>query len=388
MSEQTGQKKKSSAGVFFFNVIQIGGFAAAGICVIEQLLSYFEGNKGIWIAGAACFLLFFLLLYAALISHEAGHMIFGLLSGYEFVSFRIGSIIFVRQDGKLRVKRFHIPGTGGQCLMKPPADKTNFSFRLYNLGGCIVNFVFGALSLLLCGLFYELFALRIVLLLFGILNATLFLSNILPFSPRIATDGMNLRMLRDPAERQAFWMSLYANAYLTTGGDMAEFPEELLVIPENLDYSSYMQAAAVPILRLTWLEVNGRYEEALALTDFLLENAELLDLHKFELRTERLLFWILLGHEDGEILKEYNGTKTYIRSVQNFFVSKQAILCALSFHFAGNEPDGVLPLAKQEAEFERVAKRFPYESETENYRKILADIKAGVKKESGFQQES
>lgn len=389
MTEQPERKKKSALASFLFLAIQLGGFAAAGICTAMQLTAYFEGNtKGFWVACAACFILLFVLLYTAMLAHEAGHMIFGLLSGYEFVSFRVGRFLFVRRDGRLQVKRFHIPGTGGQCLMSPPADRADFPVALYNLGGCLVNFVLGAASFVLYGLFYASFASRIVFLLFGILNATLFLSNILPFSPGIATDGMNLLLLRNPAERQAFWMSLYANAYLTSGGNMAEFPEELLAIPENIDYSSYLQASAVPILRLTWFEVNGRYEEALALTDFLLENAALLDLHKFELRTERLLFWVLFGHEEEEILKEYDATKAYIRSVQNYFISKQAILCALSFRFAGKEPEGVLPLAKQEAEFERVAKRFPYESETENYRKILADIKAGVKKESGFQQES
>ena len=45
-----------------------------------------------------------LLLYAAvflqLILHEAGHLLFGLASGYRFSSFRIGSMMWIRQNSK------------------------------------------------------------------------------------------------------------------------------------------------------------------------------------------------------------------------------------------------------------------------------------------------
>ena len=37
-----------------------------------------------------------------IIIHEAGHLIFGLLTGYTFVSFRIGSLTIIKEDGKLK----------------------------------------------------------------------------------------------------------------------------------------------------------------------------------------------------------------------------------------------------------------------------------------------
>lgn len=49
-----------------------------------------------------------------IIIHEAGHLIFGLMTGYSFVSFRIGSHTIVNVDNKLKYKRFNIPGTAGQ----------------------------------------------------------------------------------------------------------------------------------------------------------------------------------------------------------------------------------------------------------------------------------
>lgn len=58
-----------------------------------------------------------LCLYAAfflqIIIHEAGHLIFGLLSGYRFCSFRIGSLMWIKKEGKLQLKRYSIAGTAG-----------------------------------------------------------------------------------------------------------------------------------------------------------------------------------------------------------------------------------------------------------------------------------
>ena len=52
--------------------------------------------------------------------HEAGHLVFGLLSGYGFVSFRIFNIMILNDHGHLLIKRLHLDGTAGQCLMSPP----------------------------------------------------------------------------------------------------------------------------------------------------------------------------------------------------------------------------------------------------------------------------
>ena len=59
-------------------------------------------------------------MYFHTIVHEAGHLIFGLLTGYKLGSFRIFSFIWMKEEGKIRVKRLAVAGTGGQCLMSPP----------------------------------------------------------------------------------------------------------------------------------------------------------------------------------------------------------------------------------------------------------------------------
>ena len=77
--------------------------------------------------------------------HETGHLIAGKISGYGFVSIRIFTMTFIKVNGKLKVKRFSMPGTLGQCLMSPPEPKDGkFPYFFYNLGGSLINFITAA----------------------------------------------------------------------------------------------------------------------------------------------------------------------------------------------------------------------------------------------------
>ena len=101
---------------------------------------------------AADILYFLLCLYAAmflqLIFHEAGHLVFGLMTGYRFSSFRIGNFIWIRQGDRIRFGRYSLAGTAGQCLICPPdIEDGTFPVVLYNLGGVIQNAALGLVFL-------------------------------------------------------------------------------------------------------------------------------------------------------------------------------------------------------------------------------------------------
>ena len=50
-------------------------------------------------------------MYLQLIIHELGHLIFGLLSGYKFSSFRIFNFMLIKEDGKFKIKNLSFPET-------------------------------------------------------------------------------------------------------------------------------------------------------------------------------------------------------------------------------------------------------------------------------------
>ncbi len=77
--------------------------------------------------------------------HELGHLIFGLLSGYKFVSFKILFLKVINQESlKVAIEPFNIM-MPGQCLMKP----TNRKYIMYNLGGLIFTYIFSIIAIVL-----------------------------------------------------------------------------------------------------------------------------------------------------------------------------------------------------------------------------------------------
>lgn len=72
--------------------------------------------------------------------HEFGHFVFGLISGYKFVSFSVLGVTLMRKNAKFKVIYQGSMGLiAGQCLMSPPKTR---KFILYNLGGLIFSYLF------------------------------------------------------------------------------------------------------------------------------------------------------------------------------------------------------------------------------------------------------
>lgn len=82
------------------------GFGAMVLCITfftETTLSEFFGNMGniqlsrlllSCILSLACLIL---AVFVQIILHEGGHLIFGLATGYRFVSFRVGSLTLIKE---------------------------------------------------------------------------------------------------------------------------------------------------------------------------------------------------------------------------------------------------------------------------------------------------
>ena len=58
-------------------------------------------------------------IFLQLIIHEAGHLVFGLKSGYRFSSFRIGSFMWLEENGSLVCRKMTLAGTGGEFYHIP-----------------------------------------------------------------------------------------------------------------------------------------------------------------------------------------------------------------------------------------------------------------------------
>ncbi|MDO5040748.1 MAG: hypothetical protein Q4D95_01515 [Peptoniphilus sp.] len=148
--------------------------------------------------------LFFGAIILQVILHEMGHLIIALLSGYDFVMFRIGSIALVKTDEGFKFGKFNIPGTGGQALLCPKGKAYDrYKYKLYMYGGVIANIVVAVLCFLILlsveGLFLQIFLFFMTAL--GILFS---LMNGIPLSEQIVNDAMNAKLMDKHEEYRVF----------------------------------------------------------------------------------------------------------------------------------------------------------------------------------------
>lgn len=251
------------------------------------------------------------------ILHEGGHWFFGRLTGYTLVSFRVGSLTLVNQNGCLSVKRFSLAGTGGQCLMAPPQTAPEQTpYFWYNLGGGAFNLIFALLALA------PVWACRraapyaaLFLMVFALCGAVVGLSNLIPMrAGGLANDGENARTLgKDPYSRRLFWIQLQVNALATQGMRLGQMQAQWFDLPENPDYTNSM-VAAVAGMRVSRLIDLGQEQEAAALADQMLACPGLLGLLSLEARCERLYLAVMAGDTQKQRALETPELEKYIRA--------------------------------------------------------------------------
>ncbi len=171
---------------------------------------------------------FFVSLMIVVTAHEAGHLVGGLLTGYKFVSFRIFNYTFIKIEGKIRVKKFSIAGTGGQCLLSPPDLPLNqIPTKLYLAGGIIINLLLLIIALPFFFLNLNPFVAEI-LTIFCLTDLLPMIFNGLPMKLNgMGNDGYDLLHMRhDPLIKRAVMTQLRSNAMIQNGVRPKHMPEE------------------------------------------------------------------------------------------------------------------------------------------------------------------
>lgn len=101
------KKAKQDHGTVFSTLCMVLFGAALGIFAGKDLFEIVEGvSFGEYLLHVAWLIVMMTAaFYLQTILHEGGHLVCGLLTGYRFVSFRIGSWMVQRENGRLRFHR-------------------------------------------------------------------------------------------------------------------------------------------------------------------------------------------------------------------------------------------------------------------------------------------
>ena len=355
------QRKRIPWKTIALTLLAALGGGAVGYWIMSQV-----APLGIWgIAGGIALLV--LAYFLQVVVHEGGHLVFGLLTGYRVLSFRIGRVLLVKLDGRWKLRAYHIPGTGGQCLMAPPAQE-NPPYRLYHLGGGLANLVLALLALpallLSPSPLLRVFAGALVLI--GVWLAG---TNLIPLKMGgLVNDGYNAKNLgRDPLALWCISAQLWMNEALLEGYSVADMPEEWFLLPKDADLDNSL-IAGTAIQAASRLMARGELEEAdQAIRALLYGGHDLMGLYRLELVCEEIYCALVLGRpREGERLYTPE-VQRYCKSTRKYYPSRvrQAYAWALLAEGAAEKACSI------RAEFEKVAARYPYPGELTGERRLL-----------------
>ncbi len=308
-------------------------------------------------------------IFVHLIIHEGGHLVFGLLTGYRFSSFRILGFMWVKEGGKLKFRQLSIAGTSGQCLMTPPdLVDGKMPVVLYNLGGSLMNVIVSAVFL---GLHFAapLGILRASLLIFALIGVGLAAMNGIPMRMGVVdNDGYNaLSLRRNPKAIRAFWIQMKANEQIAAGIRLKDMPEEWFAVPSDEEMQNSMIAPLGVFAHSRLIDAH-RFADADALAAHLLSiDSGIVGLHRSLVICERI-YCELITQNRREVLDGFLSPeqRKFMKSMKTYpSVLRTEYAYALLGERDTAKAESVM------AQFEKCAKRYPYPTDVAAERELM-----------------
>ena len=372
MSEEKKKKKspwKSVGMIALFLGCSFGAgwlFGTVFDPILEELPpeKFFGGLLGLYV-----FLLLFSFLQIVL--HEAGHLLFGLLTGYEYSSFRIGSFMWVKLDGKIRLKRFSLAGTGGQCLMAPPDFVDGkIPYVLYNFGGCFVNLVVSVIPLVLVLIFWQPTYRNFMVVLWAVIGLFFALTNGIPMKMQgMPNDGHNAMSLgKNPEALKAFWLQMKINEQIALGKRMRDLRSEWFVLPDKEGMKNSL-IATIAVFVCNRLVDEGKYAEAAELMERLVnQKSGMVGIHKHLLNIDRM-YCEMVGENRPEKLEALYDDE--LKKMMKAMKKSPSVHRTQYLYYKYVEKDEK-KAALSMAMFEKTAKTYPYPHEIEGERELIS----------------
>lgn len=330
------------------------------------------GAVMLWLVGLVG--LFLLSVVVQLVIHEAGHLVFGLLSGYRFVSFRIGSFMLVREDEKFSLRRFDIVGTGGQCLLKPPCEIDKpFPYRLYLAGGVLMNLLTAVAALLLL-LYVDMSAIcQAALFLFFIVGLLLATMNGIPMKG-VPNDGRTLLALsKNPLALRSLWLQLEVNALQTEGVRLKAMPDTWFELPAGVDLGDFM-FANVKLMQIgRWLDVQQFDKAREGLSELEVVGNKLVRILRLEVACERAFVEMISDGERSRIEVYFTEeVRKYAETYSRFMLSKVRLLYACALLVEEDEPKA----AELHARAVRMLPRYPVKGDAVSEIELMTKVES------------
>ena len=368
------QKKKKIVwqqwiGIIFFLLIG----AVCGFLMMNYLDSAEVANRSpIEKIGSLImlFVIMYLAIFVQMIIHEAGHLVFGLASGYKFSSFRIMNFMWIKENGKIKLRRFSLAGTGGQCLMVPPDmvdDK--IPVVLYNLGGTIMNMITALIFLWLYFVTTSLSFLSTIMLMISVIGFIIAIMNGVPMRMgMVNNDGYNVFALtRNRDALRSFWLQMKMNEQITKGIRLKDMPDEWFLIPSDDEITNSM-VAVMGVFACNRLMDIQNFEEANKTMSHLLEiESGIVDIHRNLMICDRIYCELINGNAADVVELYTKELKKFMKLMKKF-----PTVLRTEYTYALLSEGDALKAEAIKAEFERCVKSYPHPNEVVAERELMS----------------
>ncbi len=312
----------------------------------------------------------YIALLIQIIVHEAGHLIFGLLTGYKFSSFRIANLMWLKEGDGIHFRRMTIAGTGGQCLMIPPDMKDGkMPVMLYNYGGAILNAFTSVICLglaFICPIWSVGF---VILLFFALVGIAYALINGLPVKMgTINNDGRNAYELSKSTEAaRAFWIQMKVNELTSRGIRIKDMPDEWFTVPSDESMQTGI-VATIGVFACNRMMDEHRFQETDVLMERLLSQQNgIIGLYRNLLVCDRMYVELITENRPG-ILDEMR-TKDQLKIMKA--MKKYPTVLRTEYAYTLLAEQNVEKAATIKKKFEKCAESFPYPSEVQAERELI-----------------
>ena len=303
--------------------------------------------------------------------HEAGHMLFGLLTGFRFLSYRVLSLIVTYRDGKLSFGRYSIPGTLGQCLMGSPVSREKKPYFLYNAGGLIANLI-SAVIFYLIAFRSDSVSVAVFFAVSGMYALIMFFSNGIPYKGSgVANDAENIReMHQHPEAIDSFYLMLDINEMLAEGKRTSDIPDEMLDLREATLNSGSLGASNILWLESRLMDQQKFDEAEKMIREIRDKDYPLMDLQRNGLELDQKYIDCLSGTfedvTDKKLLKLIQASKSSSLSTIRYLYARALYL--------KNEKEANELLGK----FASLEKGYPYKGEYQGEKELMDTAKEKI----------
>ncbi len=372
MSSGQKRKKRLWQQYIALAVFMVIG-AACGVFMVEYIDALLEAERSageIVFSAALLFAGLYVAIFLQIILHEAGHLLFGRLTGYRFSSFRIGSLMWIKEDGRLCFRRLSVAGTGGQCLMAPP-DMVDgkIPFVLYNLGGSLVNLLSAALF---TGLYFGCRRIPIVsvlLLMLAVIGVAFAFVNGIPMRLGVVdNDGYNALALGKNSEAlRSFWLQMKINEQIVKGVRIKDMPDQWFYVPAAESMKNSMVAVMGVFACNRFMDAMEFDRADQQMGELLRMETGIIGLHRSLLVVDRI-YCELVRENRAEVLGEMldRQQKKFMKSMKNF----PSVLRTEYAYALLAEKDMAKAAAIRER-FDKNARTYPHPSEIAGERELM-----------------